>query len=397
MTDRAGAIVLGAGIAGTALAYHLQGRLDGPVVVIDPRTPAAGATGRAAGIVTEQMWDRWDFDVVRESRAEYAALAARHDPGAYRVNGFVRWTVRADIADALRAAGARLRSWGAAIEELTPAALARRLPSVRVDDVVAVQSDPNDAVVGPSALAEAYLADARAHGAEAVLGEASFRLRSDGEGWVFEGGGRAIRAPVAVVAAGAWSKRLLTELGAPLPLAPYRTQAALLRPPAPDEARFPSAHDLDVDVYVRPEENGRILAGDGTRLVEVDPESAPLSGDDEFVTHVAETFASRFPGWADAELVRAWAGVCTSTPDRRPLIGPVPGRRGLFCLVGFNGFGVMRAGGAAGRLADAIAAPDDGRARERLDPVRPDRFSPPFRPFDPRPGFTLEGGADPRF
>jgi len=397
MTDRAGAIVLGAGIAGTALAFHLQGRLGGPVVLHDPRTPAAGATGRAAGIVTEQMWDRWDFDVVRESRVEYAALAARHDPGAYRENGFVRWTARSDIAEALRAAGTRLRSWGAPIEELTPAGLAQRLPSVRVDDVVAVQADPSDAVVGPSALAEAYLAESRAHGAEAILGDSSYRLRPEADGWTLTGGGRRIRAPVAVVAAGAWSKRLLQELGAPLPLAPYRTQAALLRPPTPDEALFPSAHDLDVDVYVRPEENGRILAGDGTRLREIDPDSAPLSGDDEFVTNVAETFAARFPGWADAELVRAWAGVCTSTPDRRPLIGPVPARPGLYSLVGFNGFGVMRAGGAAHRLADEIVAPDDDRVRERLRSVRPARFTPPFRPFDPRPGFTLEGGDDPRF
>jgi sarcosine oxidase subunit beta len=397
MSDRVELIVLGAGIAGAALAYHLVERSVGPVLLYDPRTPAAGATGRAAGIVTEQLWDPWDVRVVRESRTEYAGMAARHDPSAYRRNGFVRWTSDPEVATALRSARERLVGWGAEVRALTPSELAQRLPQVRTEGVLEACFDPEDGVVTASSITEIYVAQARAAGAESLLGTGFRGLRREDGDWTLSAAGRTVRAGRAVVAAGAWSKQVLAAAGFPLPLAPYRTQAALLRPGGPPGPDFPSAHDLDLDVYVRPEDNGRIMAGDGTQLVEVDPETAPPGGDEEFVAHVAESFADRFPGWADAELVRAWAGVCASTPDRRPLIGPVPAVEGLYCLCGFNGFGVMRAAGAARRLAEVIASGDGAPETAEIASVLPGRFGPHPAPFRPRPGFTLEGGNDPRF
>ena len=391
-------LVLGAGIAGCALAYHLARRSVGRVVVFDPQTPGAGATGRAAGVVTEQLWDRWDVEVVRESRAEYAELAARWDRSAFSVNGFARWTKAAEAVPVLDAAVERLRSWSVPVSALDRSTLAERVPWGRFDDVLGAIWSPDDAVVTPSTMGEIYAENARRAGVEFLLGSPLTRFSQDDGRWTLGAAGRTVHAARAVVAAGAWSKRLLASVGHPLPLTPYRTQAAVLRPSIPETRLFPSVHDIDLDVYVRPEANGRILAGDGTELVEVDPDRASLGGDERFVSHLAESFGSRFPGWADAELVRAWAGVCVSTPDRRPLIGPVPGARGLFAITGFNGFGVMRAGGAASRLA-ALLAVGEGSEREveRLRSVLPGRFTGPVREFLPRPGFTLEGGDDPRF
>lgn len=395
-TTRADVVILGAGIAGTALAYHLAERHAGSVVLCDPATPAAGATGRAAGIVTEQLWERWDVDVVRESRTEYAELARRWDRSAYDENGFVRWTRRPEVAHALATAERRLIGWGVSVERLTPSQVSDRLPSVSSEGICAAAACWSDGVVTPSAIAEIYAEGARRAGVDVWLGAPSPTLTADpAGGWSIMAGERVVRTHRAVVAAGAWSKRLLAAAGHPLPLCPYRTQAAILRPGKTGPDRIPSAHDLDVDVYVRPEANGRILAGDGTEHVEADPLTFRASADEAFVEHLAETFQERFPGWQDAELVRAWAGVCTATPDRRPLIGRVPSAQGLYCLVGFNGFGVMRAGGAARRLADALVRGDDDPPLLRS--VAPARFRGPPTPFVPRPGFTLEGGDDPRF
>jgi sarcosine oxidase, subunit beta len=399
VTDlRADVLVLGAGLAGCALAYHLARRSVGPVVVFDPQTPGAGATGRAAGVVTEQLWDRWDVEVVRESRAEYAELAARWDRSAFAVNGFARWTKAPEALPVLEAAVQRLRSWSVPVSALDLSTLAERIPWGRFDDVLGAIWSPEDAVVTPSTMGELYAESARQAGVEFLLGSPLTRFAWDRGHWTLEAGGRTTHAQRVVVAAGAWSKRLLASVGHPLPLAPYRTQAAVLRPSSPDSRLFPSVHDIDLDVYVRPEANGRILAGDGTQLVEVDPDRVSLGADEQFTTHLAESFGSRFPGWADAELVRAWAGVCVSTPDRRAIVGPVPDAVGLFAITGFNGFGVMRAGGAAARLADLLAA-GEGSAHEldRLRSVLPSRFTGAAKPFPPRPGFTLEGGDDPRF
>ncbi len=399
MPDRpADVLVLGAGIAGCALAYHLARRSVGRVVVFDPQTPGAGATGRAAGVVTEQLWDRWDVEVVRESRAEYAELAARWDPSAFSVNGFARWTKDAGAVPVLEAAAERLRSWSVPVSSLDASTLSARVPWGRFDDVLGAIWSPDDAVVTPSSIGEIYAENARQAGVEFLLGSPLGRFSFRDGHWVLEAAGRTTHARRAVVAAGAWSKHLLASVGHPLPLSPYRTQAAVLRPSVAELRLFPSVHDIDLDVYVRPEAKGRILAGDGTELVEVDPDRASWASDERFVAHLAESFGSRFPGWSDAELVRAWAGVCVSTPDRRPLIGPVPGADGLFAITGFNGFGVMRAGGAASRLA-ALLAVGDGSDREvdGLRSVLPGRFAGPVREFRPRPGFTLEGGDDPRF
>jgi sarcosine oxidase, subunit beta len=392
-------VVLGAGICGTALAYHLTRRGVGPVLVYDPRTPAAGATGRAAGIVTEQLWDHWDVLVTRESHREYADLASRWDPTAYLQNGFVRWT-RDPVAEPIVwETLQRLKSWGVEVEEATPSDLARWLPQGRFEDVRAAIMGRHDACVTPSAIATIYAEGARQAGATFDFGQSMESVSALPEGgYLLRTGGREFRADQLVVAAGAWSKRLLIELGHPIPLTPYRTQAALLRPPTLPADPFPSGHDIDLDVYVRPEGPDRILGGNGTERTETNPDNFKTGGDERFITHLAESLTQRFPGWADSELISSWAGVCSSTFDRRPLVGPVPNADGLFVTAGYNGFGVMRAGGAMRRLADLIAeGPESDAAREALRPVWPGRFPEHLPDFSPRPGFTLEGGDTPRF
>jgi glycine/D-amino acid oxidase-like deaminating enzyme len=74
----------------------------------------------------------------------------------------------------------------------------------------------------------------------------------------------------------------------------------------------------------------------------------------------------------------------------------VPGASGLYTITGFNGFGVMRAAGAAARLVDLIAGGGD-RAVERLRPVDPARFGGRLPAFTPHDGFTLQAGDDPEF
>jgi glycine/D-amino acid oxidase-like deaminating enzyme len=389
-------VVVGAGVAGAAVAYHLARRHIGPVVALEARTPASGATGRAAGIVSEQLWDRWDVEAVRATKEEYAALAARLAPSAYRINGFVRWTSNERVADALRERSTELRSWGVEVRDLDPTGLGRLLPATKVDDLRAVAFAPGDAVVAPSTLAELYVGESRRLGVDWRLASPVTALRSDGGAWNVQSRGTSVRARQVVIAAGAWSKRLLAIAGSPLPLAPYRTQAAVLDRPGGFPGGCPSFHDLDVDVYGRPEENGRLLAGDGTERVEADPETFVPTGDPNFIEHLADAFDGRLPGWTDATLVRAWAGVCVATPDRRPLIGPVPGAPGLHILAGFNGFGVMRAAGAAQQIADLLAGGVAG-AEERLASVAPARFPSAVSPFAPRPGFTLQAGVDPEF
>jgi glycine/D-amino acid oxidase-like deaminating enzyme len=390
--------VLGAGIAGGALAYHLAVAGVTPVALLDPRPPAAGASGRAAGIVTEQLWNEWDVEVTRESHREYAALCGRLRPSAHRRNGFLRFTTDPSAQEALRSGHERLRQWRVPTELLGPAEIRRLLPEARCEEGVLGLYSAADGCVDPATLTALYVEEAGRLGVSVQVGT-EVRLRGrEGAHWIVATASGDVRARRLVLAAGAWTKRIAGELGHPLPLAPYRTQAALLRPEAAARHDLPSSHDIDRDVYVRPEEHGRLVAGDGTELVEVDPERVSYGASEAFVEHLAEALAASWPAWGDSAVEGAWAGVCTSTPDRRPLIGEIPGENGLYAITGFNGFGVMRAAGAARRLAVLLAeAEGSAEGRELLAPVDPARFAGPPRPFAPRPGFTLEGGDAPRF
>jgi sarcosine oxidase, subunit beta len=387
-------LVLGAGIAGAAVAYHLAGHSVGSVVVADPRTPAGGATGRAAGVVTEQLWDRWDVDVTRESHREYLELCRATHPEAYRRNGFVRITRNPEAVPVVEAAVDRLRAWGVNVALVGREELTSLIPDGSFDDVVAAMHGPDDACVTPSTIAACYVDEARHRGVRFEVAAPVESLGFHGERWEFRLGATELRARTVIVAAGAWSKSLLQRMGHPLPMTPYRTQAALLRPAIVRES-FPTVHDIDTDVYVRPEENGRILAGDGTEHVEADPDRFAATGDQEFLAHLAGAFDVRFPGWRAAELISAWAGVCTSTHDRHPFVGAVPGAPELHVLTGFNGFGVMRAGGVAARLANVIVGQSEPQGA--FGPASAGRLTAPVAPFAPRPGFTLEGGDQPRF
>ncbi len=193
-----------------------------------------------------------------------------------------------------------------------------------------------------------------------------------------------------ILTAGAHTKRIAGTLGLPLPLAPYRTQACRLSP-EPEVSVFPSYHDTERDVYVRPGPGGTLVAGDGTELTESDPHRYNPGADFSFLAHVAEVFAHRLPPWAGASVQRAWAGLCVSTPDRHPLVGPLGPPDGLYVACGFNGFGVMRAGGIAQRMANAMRTGD----WEPLAPCAPSRFPRDGVAFLPRPGFTLEGEDGP--
>jgi 4-methylaminobutanoate oxidase (formaldehyde-forming) len=391
-------LILGAGIAGCALAYHLTRREVGPVAVYDPKTPAGGASGRAAGMVTEQLWNQWDVEVTRETHREYAELCHRWDPSAYQQNGFVRLTSNPEAVPVLQEAQDRLRTWGVEVEEASPTDLARWVPAGRFDDIVGALYGRHDACVTPSSVTTIYAEIARQAGATFDFGEATQRLKCSDTRWELTTPTRVLRSRRLVVAAGAWSKRILQSLGCPLPLVPYRTLAATLRPLGPRSDEFPTVHDIDLDVYVRPEGPNRILAGIGAEKAETDPDRFITGGDTAFLEHLADGLTRRFPGWAESHMIAAWAGVCTSTPDRRPLIGAVPNGRELFILAGFNGFGIMRAGGAARRLAYLLAEGDESDSSlAALRPVWPGRFGSGVRRFLPQPGFTLESGDFPRF
>ena len=378
-------MVLGAGIFGSALAFHLARQGLRSVLLYDAVHPTYGASGKGAGILCSQCWDPWDIRVVEETREEYRGLAKGEPTVEFEENGSIRMIRTAGQEELLRERQRQLTDAGVESSWLTPDGISERLPGISVDGLRAALYTPHDAVVSAPGTTFRYAELALSKGVEVEWDRGTGSLRRERDAWLLTTRTGVARSPRVVIACGAWTKGVLGTLGHALPLAPYRTQAALLEPPVA-QGSFPSVHDTDLDVYVRPYPGGHLLAGDGTQLREVDPDRVSTGSDWSFLEDIARAFHVRFPRWRESRVRRSWAGVCVATPDRHPLVGPVPGADGLFVAAGFNGFGVMRAGGLARRMAESLQDGDWGR----LSPCLPARFRSPAKPFLPRPGFTLE-------
>jgi sarcosine oxidase, subunit beta len=387
MTDRFDVAILGAGLFGAALAFHLTRTHSARVLALDTPEPPRSPSGTAAsgGILSFQGWDPWDIALVSESAEEYLRLAEVVGEEPVRRNGGLRIARTEEGTRWLERVRHSLVRDGVEARAVSAGEIRDLVPFAEFDDGCTGLFTPDDALVDASGIRDGYLRCALRGGAVVRQSVEPAKVgRSDGDAWAIAGEVPAVAGEL-VVAAGAWSKPILSELGHPLPLAPFRAQLLQARP-RPLLASFPTLHDLDLNMYVRPGPSARLLAGDGTGVNEEDPLRWNSAADQTFVDHTTKVLGELCRGLDSIRKETAWAGLCAASPDRFPLVGRVPGAPKLCVASGFNGFGTMRAGALARRLAEAI-----GTDRwEALRPADPARFHLPAEPFDPRPEFPLE-------
>ncbi len=374
--------VVGGGAIGVTAAADLAAR-GADVTLYDRDGLAAASSGRAAGV----LYDAYAEDVD-------AALAAR---AMERFRAFDRTLPGFDfspcpyviaVRDGDPDAGAvpemvdRMRDHGRAVSLVEPAALADRFPIEGEDLAVAAVAD-GAGWCDPASYVEAMGERARREGVAIETGiEVGLSPENPSNLSLDVGdGGHASRAFDAVVlAAGAHTAAILAAAGIDVPIVPYRVQALTSRV-AYDG---PMVYDATAGVYFRPHPTG-LLAGDGTEPVAADPDAYDRDGDGWFVESVSETLRTRADH--DPDVARAWAGLCTATPDGDPLVGPItastsasvgPSDR-LFVAAGWQGHGFMRAPAfgehvAEGVLASVSGEPSETTASPWIDAFDPDRF-----------------------
>ncbi|MHB8604861.1 MAG: NAD(P)/FAD-dependent oxidoreductase [Thermoplasmatota archaeon] len=369
-------LVLGAGVWGAAVARHLAER--GAKVILLERAPesATGTSARGAGLCSSMTWDAMNARLVARSIAEYTALGIFTKTGSSTLLGAADAKKAEAHVEHARAAGADAK--------ILPASEAARLPghdALVLADVAAVAHSPDDGWASPAAYAKRAIARAIELGADVRY---NAEVASIGPAWgVRLANGGFVRAKHIVVAGGVWARDLLANAGLPLPLAPYRTQAASFR----TDATVPIVHDTLAGFYFRPDGAGRLVAGDGTTTTPEDPNAWREPADETFPGSLAKRLEARVKSKRPAEFDRAWAGLVTATPDRQPLVGADPRVPGLDVLVGDNGFGFMRAA-ALGECAAALALKETPPLD--VSAFAPRRFADEWeRPFEIREGFTL--------
>lgn len=380
--------VLGAGILGSAIAYHLALH-RGLTVRLYEGNAGPAATFRSAGILTHVGWEPWDLEIIRRSAAEISTIAEALGTSDYLPNGGLRVARTPEGEAWLEKAQGVLSRAGVENRTIDADGVGALLPVGDFADVRKGLHTPTDGVFDAGGLVESYQRMATGLGATIERGETPGSIRPSSGGWQIRTPSATIRTRELVLACGAWTKKLLGGLGYRLPAAPFRTQAANLRP-SPLTGGFPTLHDLDLEMYIRPTASGHVVVGDGNEPREADPDTANLAADRQFVERMIRDTQTVFPGWSTLRAETSWAGVCVASPDRYPLVGRVPGQEGLHVATGFNGLGAMRAPGIACMLARAVAEGAWGP----LEPADPGRIPRELADFDPRPEFPLE--AEPR-
>lgn len=390
MPERFDVIIVGGGIIGASVAYHLMELGAGSVAVLERNTVASQATSRAAALLrhvrykTEEMpLVHYTYDLLPRLEGELGeSFGFRRTGGCHLVTSS---EARATLERCVQAASAA----GIAVEWIDADDARRRVPWLDARSALAIAFSPSDGVVDPHAFANAYARLARRRGAvirqnAAVTG----LLRSGRRVSGVQAGSDRLEAAIVIDAAGAWAGLLAWEAGFGLGMAPVRSHYWITAADGGFPHSMPFVIMPDANAYVRPERGGLVIGLREAQSRSFDPRDLPadlngyeLSASEDGHRLLLDGYPRLKPLFPALDSVRFQTfveGLTTYTLDGRFLLGPVPGVEGLFVATGCCGSGIAASGGIGRAVAELCL----GRETfADLAPFRPDRFGTDD-PFD---------------
>jgi sarcosine oxidase, subunit beta len=349
-------VIIGAGIVGGSIAYHLTTSGCRNVLVIERESSLGkGSTGKSMGGVRAQFSTTVSIQMSLYSIPFYANFEERlGHPCDYRPQGYLFCATTQKHMDYLRTNLARQVETGLTHARLVSADEIRAMfPQLRADDIVGGSFCSTDGFVDPYSAMNGFMTWACDHGATLWKNTTVTAITRDSAGIASL---QTTRGPVAtrkaVNCAGAWAASVAKLAGIDLPVEPLRR---MLVPSEPFE-EFPHSAPMIVDMsngfHFRPEARGFLLAWN-------DPEetaSFNTNFEPGFIEKILTRAADRVPCFANLPVnpKRAWAGLYEMTPDHHPILGEVEGLPGLFLANGFSGHGVMHAPATGKILSDLI-------------------------------------------
>jgi sarcosine oxidase subunit beta len=349
-------VIIGGGIVGSSIAYHLTSAGLRDVVVVERESAQGkGSTGKSMGGVRAQFSTPVNIQMSLYSIPFYATFEKRIGyPCDYRPQGYLFCATSERHLAYLRANYEKQVTIGLKNVQLVEGGEIRRtFPQLRGDDIVGGSFCSTDGFVDPYSAMNGLMKWAADHGARLCKSSAVTGLVRDERGiaGVETSAGRFATRKV-VNCAGAWAAGVAVMANVDLPVEPLRR---MLVPSEPFD-QFPHSAPMIIDMsngfHFRPEGRGFLLAWN-------DPEETPgfkTEFDPAFVEKILTRAADRVPCFADLPVnaARAWSGLYEMTPDHHPILGEVPGVPGFFLANGFSGHGVMHAPATGKILSDLI-------------------------------------------
>jgi sarcosine oxidase, subunit beta len=374
-------LIIGAGVMGSSIAFHLAQRKAGRIVILDKGHAGSGGSGRSSALV------RMHYTFAPEVQLAVASLRMfEHwtdlvgEPTLFHKTGFVR-IVHPNETERLRLNVAMQRSLGVNVELINRRDLQQIEPDWRVDDIDLAAYEPDSGYGDGAGVANDFLARARDLGvAYSPRTEALALLLANGRILGVRTNHGDIHASNIIVAAGPWTRPLLRDARFDLPIETEFHQVAILKTPPGMRTRGCACIDSGSATYFRSDGHDKFLVGDfyGTRPI--DPDNFPQRPSDDALETLLERACLRLPKLENAELLRGVTGVYDMTPDSRPLLGEVPDLRGLFICAGFSGMG-FKISPAVGLVMSELLL-DGASTTVDIFAFRPNRFAE-GRPIKP--------------
>jgi len=373
MDNTADVIIIGGGVNGVSLAFHLA-RRDLKVLILEKRFLAAEATGHSSGLV------RMHYDLEAESRLAWASFQYfrnwSHMVGGdcgFRRTGFIQ-IVRPEYEDALRENVKMHQQIGIPTFLITSEDVRRLAPEFVTDDFSIAAYEPESGYADPSSTTRSFIEAARLKGANLVQDCQVSGIKVEaGRVKGVETNQGAFFAPLVVNAAGAWAARIGRMAGLEVPVETWRHETLFIRRPPELGPSHPTVIDDALSMYFRPETGGLTLVGlEDSNVIGEDPENGSDRARVGFVERAVERICRRVPVMEKGSLHSTLAGYDGITPDQRAILGPA-GPEGFYLACGFSGTGFKISPAVGLCMAELIL---DGQARSvDISSFRYQRFS----------------------
>jgi len=349
-------VIIGGGIVGSSIAYHLTAAGCKDVLVIERETAQGkGSTGKSMGGVRAQFSTPVNIQMSLYSIPFYATFDERLGyPAGYRPQGYLFCATNEKHLAYLRTNYEKQVAMGLKDVRLISATEIRDMfPQLRSDDIVGGSFCSTDGFVDPYSAMIGFMTWASEHGAKLWKNTSVTAIHRDANGISeVETARGPVSTRVVVNCAGPWAAEIAKMAGVDLPVQPLRR---MLVPTEPFD-QFPHTAPMIIDMsngfHFRPESLGFLLAWN-------DPEETPgykSEFEPSFIEKILTRAAERVPCFENLAVnpKRAWAGLYEMTPDHHPILGEAPQAPGFFLANGFSGHGVMHAPATGKILSDLI-------------------------------------------
>ena len=361
-------IVIGAGVIGTSIAYHLVAFGARNVVVLDRGLVGSGTSSQSSGILRTHYSVPENVELARRSWQVFDSFAAYLDDDEASAGlvkcGYLIAAPEGPKLAPLRDALAAQQAQGIAVQLLSAQEAALRLPICRFDDAALIGFEPEAGFADAYLVATGFARAARRRGVRIVEGVEVERLVLEGGRVVGVDTSRGRLAGATVVSAqNIWARDIERWTGIETPVRAERHGVLALAGPEPYTFAMPVYKDLGSPgmLYCRSYGGAQMLVsegGAGETLAVPDNEQGEIPVDD--VLRVGAQVAERFPSFVDAGLASSWTGVYDVTPDWNPVLGRLPDVAGLVVAFGFSGHG-FKLSPAVGRVLaqEVLGLPTD--------------------------------------